>query len=124
MHAIAQLRLEPDEFSFTILRYDGDVMHFTLTRDEVRLAGDVGISAGLMNAAFLLKLGTLLAQGTPPTFTKDALHASPSASGTVIQAVEGALNHSPQNGWALMPLCAQGAWCLIVLKHGDVDNDW
>lgn len=123
MQAIADLRFDPDEFSFHISRFDGDKMSLTLSRDEVGLSGDVAISEGLMNAAFVLKIGTLLNRGIPPTFRKDSLHATPSASGTVSQALLGALNHPPQNGWTLIPLCGQGTWCLIVVKHGDANND-
>lgn len=94
-----------------------------MTREEVCLAGDVRITECLMDAALMLKIGDLLARGTPPTFRKDELHAWPSAAGTVRGALHRPLPDQTMTGWALMPLSTQGAWSLVVVKHGDADHD-
>lgn len=122
LQAIAQLRDEPDQFSFSICSFNGKMAYFDLARDEVSLAGDVQISEGLMSAAFLLKIGALLARGTPPSFRKEELEARASASGTVRGALQWALRGPPQTGWALIPLCRDGTWSLVVVEHGAEDN--
>lgn len=120
--AIAQLQDDPDQFVFEILGFNGEMMPFNLPREQACLAGEVGISEGLMNAALVLKIGALLASGAPPSFRKEELVARPSASGTVRDALQWAFSGPSQTGWALMPLCTQGAWSLVVIKHGDADN--
>lgn len=122
VRAIEQLRHDPQQFAFNITCFNGQKISFNLPAQQVWLNTDVAISEELMDAAFVLKIGAILADGIPPSFRKEELEARPSTSGTARDALQWTFSGPPQTGWTLLPLYTQGTWSLVVARHGDSAN--
>lgn len=123
MAALAEKRDDPEGFVFDLPHFDGGTVPFDLPTEDIFLQPSRGISPGIMNAGVLLKIATILRTCTSPSFQFGQLDARASASGPLTDALQWAFTGPPHTGWALMPLCKQGAWSLVVVQHGDADTD-